>query len=154
MRQPQFPTMSLMIFVAICSVWVLAVSRPTEILTSLVFTTTIGMLGFAILMAAIRRDEQGAFWKGFAICGGLYFLVALAPLLKSGEAPYFLPEILLNDIYLYATTGDSYFIHQLSAPIPSPRPHFVKNAHALLTILLALGGGFIARITATRQPPR
>lgn len=151
MRQPHFPTYGLMIFVGMLSLWLIAVGRPSEVLTSLVFTGTIAVLGFATLLAFAHRDEHRHFWKGFMICGWLYFFFAIGSMLKAGDAPHFLPEILLNDIYLYATTGQTYFIHELSKPVPSPRPHFVKNGQALIALLLGLGGGFLAQIIAARE---
>jgi hypothetical protein len=117
------------------------------------FTATIGILALAVLLAVAHQGNSRHFWKGFAICGWIYFFFAFAPMVYSGDAPHFLPEVLLNDIYLSATTGETYFIHELSKSIQAPRPHFVKNGHALLALLFGLGGGFVARFVALRDVP-
>lgn len=151
MRKPQFPAYGLMLFVGMFSFWLIAVGRPSAILTSLMFTTTVGLLSLSTLLAFTHRGERRHFWKGFAICGWIYFLISFGPMINSGDAPHFLPEILLNDLYLYVTTGQTYFIHELSKPVGSPRPTFVKNGHALIALLLGLGGGFVARFVADRE---
>lgn len=154
MKVPQFPAYSLMLFVGMFCCWLVAVGRPCDLLTSLVFTTTIGLLSFSTLMAMAHRPESRPFWKGFAICGWLYFLFVFAPMVGTGNAPHLLSEVFLNDLYLYATSGETFFIHELSKVTSAPRPHFVKNGHALIALLLGIGGGFIARGIAVRETPR
>lgn len=153
MRQPQFPAYGLALFVGMFACWLIAVGRPSELFTSAVFTATLGLLGFATLLAFSHRPGSRAFWRGFIICGWMYFVVAFLPMINSGETPHFLPEVMLNDLYLYATTGATVYIHELSKPVSSPRPHFVRNGHALLALLLGLGGGFVSRAIAARETP-
>jgi hypothetical protein len=149
---------SVMLVIILVALWAVAARHPNAITTAAVFTATIGVLGIATLLAIAHRDDRRFFWRGFIVCGYLYFFFAFGPILMSNDAPHFLPEVLLNDLwFLWAsdgTSGDTYFMHTLSQQVGSSRAHFVKNSHALLTILVALCGGFIARFIAARDDRR
>jgi hypothetical protein len=151
MKPIQFPTYAVMLAVLLVAIWLVAVRHPNALTTSAVFTTTIAVLGMASLLAVAHRDDRRFFWRGFIVAGWLYFIFAFGPMIMKGDAPYFLPEVLVHDVWLYAQSGSTYFTQNLSAPTTLERPAFVKNAHALLTLLLALGGGFIARFVALRD---
>jgi len=52
---------------------------PTPLWANGWFSLDVAMLTLAVPAAVYRRDEQRAFWVGFATCGWVYFVLSMAP---------------------------------------------------------------------------
>ncbi len=139
-----FPTRSLMAFTALFAVWLTAARYPSPLLTSALFTAALGFLATATCRALAGRGDRAAFWKGAAVCGWCYFVFAFGPSFAAGTGPYFLPEILLNDLSLLMRSGGTYFVASLWQPPAFARREFVTCGHAFLCVAVAVGGGKLA----------
>ena len=76
MNRFRVPIASLMGFVALCGLGAAALSRPSALWSSALYTAVVVVLGVAIGLALRGNGSGRPFWTGFVACGGLYFGIA------------------------------------------------------------------------------
>jgi hypothetical protein len=79
MRHFRFSIRGLMVVIVLLCVSIAALRFPTPLWANFLFSLTVAALTLAVPAAIYRRGEQRAFWVGFAICGWVYFMLALSP---------------------------------------------------------------------------
>jgi hypothetical protein len=79
MRRYSFSIRGLMSIIAIIGLALVSVRTPSRIWANAWFSLALGGVTLAIPAAVASHDERRAFWIGFAVCGGVYFLFSLAP---------------------------------------------------------------------------
>jgi MFS family permease len=79
MRRYSFSIRGLMAFIVILGVAILALRTPSRIWANACYSIALGAVTVSISAAVASVAERRAFWVGFATCGGVYFLFALAP---------------------------------------------------------------------------
>lgn len=72
----QIPLSGLMGIVLVVALGCAALRQPSEFGVSAAITALVGALFMGILAALFRRGEARAFWLGFALFGGGYFVIA------------------------------------------------------------------------------
>jgi hypothetical protein len=68
-----------MVAVVLLAAGFAALRTPTPLWANVWFSIALASLVLAIPAAVYRQGEQRAFWVGFAACGWVYFVLALAP---------------------------------------------------------------------------
>ena len=79
MRHFRFSIRGLMVVIVLLCLAFAALRFPTPFWANVWYSVTVAALTLAVPAAVYRRGEQRAFWVGFATCGWLYFVLALAP---------------------------------------------------------------------------
>src|SRR5262245_58801152 len=79
MRRFRFSVGSLMLTIVLTAAGFAALRSPTPFWANIWFSLVLTALTLAIPAAVYRRDEQRAFWAGFAACGWTYFVLTMAP---------------------------------------------------------------------------
>jgi hypothetical protein len=117
MRRYSFSIRGLMTVIAIIGLALVSLRTPSRIWANAWYTLAMGGVTLAIPAAVASHDERRAFWIGFAVCGGVYFLFALAP------------------------GVDQQASHQLltTAMLDIASPHLVDNSYLLNSYKLAAG---------------
>jgi hypothetical protein len=147
MRCSRFGLSSLCATVALFALGCAALTRPTAIWTSFVFTATSVVLTLAILKALYSSDAMRAFHLGFALCGWLYLLdylvlsnnpshpVLLTSIVLDRSVPYVIPDVFTRDQNGQVNgvnVGSQYSITNYSI-----------IGHCLWATLSALAGGLV-----------
>jgi hypothetical protein len=68
-----------MVVIVLLCIAAAALRYPTPFWANAWFSVTLATLVLAVPAAVYRRGQQRAFWVGFATCGWVYFVLALAP---------------------------------------------------------------------------
>ena len=79
MRRIRFNIASLLVIILVLGIGFAALRESNDLWDSGVFTLTLGILLFSILLAVHRTESRRAFWLGFAIFGWVYLGLALFP---------------------------------------------------------------------------
>lgn len=79
MRRYSLSIRGLMAVIAIIGVALFALRTPSRIWANACFTTALAGVTLAVAAAVATVGERRAFWVGFAVTGGVYFALALAP---------------------------------------------------------------------------
>jgi hypothetical protein len=82
MKHFRFSIRGLMVVIVLLGIGFAALRYPTPFWTNVWYSFTVASLTLAVPAAVYRRGEQRAFWVGFAACGWVYYLLALAPWLE------------------------------------------------------------------------
>jgi hypothetical protein len=147
--------------IAYCGVGFAAVRSPSWIWASTVFSLVVASLAAATLTAVYRLGARRAFWTGFAFCGWLYLGLSSYPWSGSNLSPLIVTSALMDLAYptIGGTGGgggsglvtQSIWEYWSQPPLNAspfnwvvPEP-FRVICHALLTPIVALLGGLLAR---------
>ncbi len=116
MQRYRFSIRGLMIIIMVLAVAFAALRTPSRIWANAWFSLALGGITIAIPAAVVRRGDRRAFWIGFAVCGWVYFLFALSPIVS--EQTY----------------------HQLvtTTVLDLAAPYIVNNQYLLRTYMLAI----------------
>ena len=79
MKHFRFSIRGLMFVIVLMGIGFAALRYPTPLWANVWYSLTLASLTLAVPAAVYRRGVQRAFWVGFAACGWVYFLLALAP---------------------------------------------------------------------------
>jgi hypothetical protein len=147
MHCSRFGLSSLCATVAVFALGCAALTRPTAIWTSFVFTATSVVLTLAILQAPYSGGAMRAFHLGFALCGWLYLFdslvlsntplhpVLLTAIVLDRSVPYVIPDVFTRDQSGQingVNLGSRYSITDYSI-----------IGHCLWAMLSALAGGLV-----------
>jgi hypothetical protein len=171
MRHFRFSIRGLMVVIVLLCLAFAALRFPTPLWANIWFSLTVAALTLAVPAAVYRRGDQRAFWVGFAVCGWVYFILALAPWMQ-GEAGFQLatttildlmsPHIVQKIVPVETTPwqvwnmpddppANSYSVGYVTLISPELYLHI---GHAFFCILIALLGGVMVRyLAATCQEP-
>ena len=147
--------------VTVAAIGSAALANPTDLWASVVFSGTLGLLVVALLVAVARRSA-GAI--GFALCGGAYLGLILAPGAATNIVPNLVtskvlveieprqrtavtgtfqpastPNVSGNIVWAYTLAGASQGLQNWQA---TP---FQRIGHSLFALLFAIVGSVVAR---------
>ncbi len=129
-----------------------AIFYPNEYLTTSFFTATLAILMFALAAAIVCRGSVRAYWIGFAVFGGLYFLAAfygdLQPNYRNEYTFRLVTSELLTSVDGWLNNvrrerGLNFSFTGLHVTLPI--------GHAVTTVLLGLLGGAATEWLFVRQ---
>jgi hypothetical protein len=109
----------LMWFIAIFAVAFVSLRTPTRIWANAWFTIALAAVTLAVPAAIVSRGERRAFWIGFAVCGGVYFLFALAPVVDR-LASHQLVTTTLLDLAASQFVDNAYLLSTQNVATQSP----------------------------------
>jgi hypothetical protein len=93
----RFSLFGLMAAIALVAIFCAAIAAGTVLWLQMVFICTLVVLLIAVLLACWERGPQRAVYIGFAVFGGIYFLLALAPFF-GGNTSALLPSNIMMDL--------------------------------------------------------
>lgn len=96
MRRYSFSIRGLMAFIVILALGLVALRTPSRIWMNAWYSIAIGSVTFAVPAAFATVDERRAFWIGFAITGGVYFLFTLGPWVGDESFHHFITTTILD----------------------------------------------------------
>jgi hypothetical protein len=170
MRHFRFSIRGLMAVIVLLCVAFAALRFPTPLWANFWFSLTVAALTMAVPAAVYRRGEQRAFWVGFAVCGWVYFILALAPWMQ-GEPGFQLATTTILDLMSPHIVQKNVFLSRPTLwqvwntpEVPPANPQFVgyvtlisprvylRIGHAFFCMLIAfVGGGVVRYLAATCQ---
>lgn len=121
MRRYSFSIRGLMAVIVIVAVALVALRTPSRIGASLWFSVALGGVTLSIPAAVATIGERRAFWVGFAVSGGVYFLFALAPWVDERASHQLLSTALLDMASPYLIKND-YLIQSYTYMMNPPSP--------------------------------
>ena len=140
MLRLQFSLGSLSAIVAVVAVLLAALIHPTGLLGSAALTGDVTLLVFATLALAAGGGPDRRFWLGFTVVGWAYFVLVFAEPFKLEIGQYLLTSHLLR----WAGGG-------MAVTSRGELTDFNRFGHSLINVLLATGGGALARFRLGRN---
>jgi hypothetical protein len=170
--KPRVTILGIMAVVALVATALVALRSTLEIWASAYFSLTLALLCTAIPGMAYRRDVRRAFWTGFAAFGWPYLILCFGPVPgTSFKPPPLLTTQLLERAYPYLSTvppkeitvfGNGFWDDSRNIKVTSVaktgRFTFFRNdiedfqraGHAIINLVFACVGGFVAQSFASR----
>jgi hypothetical protein len=142
----RFSLKTLLLTFALVGVGCTAIYYPSSDLTAVIYTATLGVLLYAICAAILQRGGGRAYWVGFAVFGGVYFLLAFYGDLQ----PNYRNEYTFRLITSQALSAIDHWLN-LQRPQRGGSTPFtdlqitMPIGHSVLTLLVGLCGGAVAR---------
>jgi hypothetical protein len=131
MKQFRFSMSTVMAAIVLLGFAFAGLRSPTPLWANLWFSLILATLTFSVPAAVYRRDEQRAFWVGFATFGWVYFVLALAPwfhtemgfqLFSTTILDVLAPHIVQKEYLLRNYVGS--FNPPFNPGVPSPWQHW------------------------------
>lgn len=97
MPRYRFSIRGMMIVVLLLAMAFAGLRTPTRLWANVWYSMALFGVAIAIPLAVAERDGRRLFWIGFAVCGWVYFLVALAPWIEE-QASYRLATTTVLDL--------------------------------------------------------
>jgi hypothetical protein len=97
--RPRVTIGQLVVAVAFCGVAFAALYSPSHLWANALYTTVAIALVVATINVLFSRGSSRAFWAGFLIAGGSYFVTYAVPGLRESICPRLLTEPLLDMLY-------------------------------------------------------
>jgi hypothetical protein len=97
--KPRITIAQLAVAVAFCGVAFSALHSPSQLWANALYTTVFVALVLAAINVLFSRGRSRAFWAGFLIAGGTYFVTYAVPTLRESICPRLLTEPLLDMLY-------------------------------------------------------
>jgi hypothetical protein len=88
MRLPRFPIAGLMGLVVVAAVGVAALRFASELWAGVLLMLTLGVLGAAVLAFHERTEASRSWWRGVALFGWGYVVLAMGPWAAESIAPH------------------------------------------------------------------
>jgi hypothetical protein len=136
MRARQFSISSLVVVIAVLGVAFAALRRPSYLWANVTFSLALAALLVAVLNAILGQAARRAYWLGFALCGGAYFLISAMPGLRETVCPRLASEPLFDLLY----------------PHVAPQPPSPPTTQASQVFLLTNGSGNLQNYTTWTTP--
>lgn len=99
MRRPRYSIAGLSGFIAAAALGLAALSRPSCLWASVMFSLLLICLTVACFGVVFRRGHKRTFWGGFLACGSLYSVLSLAPWFDSHVGHRLFTTAILDLIY-------------------------------------------------------
>jgi len=181
MSRPHFSLGTLLLAVLSAGVAFAALKSPSDTWASALFTLAVAVLLVATLGAVHRRERGRAYWLGFALFGWVYLILSLVP----EPAPRLATTGLLDALFArvhghghaeqvfslaFSPQGNRLVSQGVGftsvrvwdastgrplSPASADPEGFRRVGHSLLTLLIALVGGWVSRYlhgARNRQP--
>jgi hypothetical protein len=161
MRLPRFTIAGLMGLVVVVAVGVAALRFASDLWAGILLMPTLGTLGAAVLAFHERTGSLRSWWRGFALFGWGYLVLAMGPWASEAIAPHLPTTAGLDALYArmhpdseaqadldVANTrlrGGIVLATSNSAPEP-----FLRVGHCLWALLVACVGGVVGRALHAR----
>lgn len=97
----RFTLRGLLITVTVAAIGSAALANPTDLWASVVFSGTLALLMFYLLLAVVRRGAARAVAMGFVLCGGAYLALVLVP----GAETNIVPNLVTSRVLTEAETA-------------------------------------------------
>jgi hypothetical protein len=110
----------LMVLLVLLAAGLAALRTPSRLWANLWFSMSLAALTLAIPAAAYSRGGRRAFWVGFAACGWVYFIIAMAPWFQS-EVSFQLITTAGLDILSPYIVQKEYLLHAYIGGLNPPR---------------------------------
>jgi len=164
----RFSLLELLTLVAVVAVGCVALQYASPVWSSILLTAIVLLLSASVLGAIWRTGTQRACWLGFAVAGGLYFLLAFVPVFSNTVAPGLPTGDVLQD-HLYPRIKKEVPARSIKVrdgtPVRSIRggvtyvavpflPDFSRVSHALGVLVTGILGAGTARWFATSSQAR
>jgi hypothetical protein len=168
----RFSLLELLALVAVVAGGCVALQYASPVRASVLFAAIVLLLSASVLGAIWRTGPDRASWLGFAVAGGLYFLLAFGPGFSSTVAPALPTGEVMQD-YLYPLLCREVPARTIKprdgTPVASIRggvtyiaipflPDFSRVSHALGVLVTGIVGAGMARWFATspqaESPPK
>jgi hypothetical protein len=96
---PRFSIAGLMGLVVVVAVGAAALRFASELWASVLLMLTLGVLGAAVLACHERTEKNRAWWRGFALFGWGYVLLAMGPWASEAISPHLPTTMGLDALY-------------------------------------------------------
>jgi hypothetical protein len=120
---PRFSIARLLAVIALCGVGFAALRSPSQMWASALFAVSLGSLPVALLNAIYSRERRRAFWTGFLVIGGSYFVATQGPWFKDEFGPRMVTTAVLDILYVQVAPAPT--------PPASPASTLLAQAAAL-----------------------
>jgi MFS family permease len=156
MKRLQVSIAAITLIVVACAMALTALRTASDFWLSALYTFTTVLLLVAVIAARFRRGNEKAFWFGFAVFGWGLFLLGYGPWRTSAFDPrkqinvpldrnLITTRVILSLVpYLVKESDDLEDVDKITA-------NTVSIAHMLVTLTLAIGGGFVAVMMRRRR---
>jgi hypothetical protein len=121
MRRYSFSILGLMVVIGILALGFVALRMPSRIWVNAWFSLALGGVTVAVPAAVVTTGDGRAFSVGFAVCGWVYFLFALAPWVDERASHQLLTTTILDVASPYFV-DNTYLINSYKAFVNPPRP--------------------------------
>jgi hypothetical protein len=148
----RYSTKSLFLTFTLVAAGCAAIFYPNEYLITGFFTATLAILMFALAAAAVGRGTVRAYWIGFVVFGGVYFLAAFYGDLQPNYRNEYTYRLVTSELLtlvdgwlneLRAERGLNFSFTALHVTLPI--------GHAVSTVLLGLLGGGVTEWLFRRE---
>jgi hypothetical protein len=150
------------LFVAVLAIACAAVARPTFVGTSIVFSSTILVLGLSIVFAVASSQRQRVFWISFALLGWGYLIITLAPFFAQNIGASVVTTLLLRCVaegvgvkYLdpdgYGGGGGLWGLFRMQYDPTLLWDDLLISGHSMLSLLAGWLGGCVGSIWFARR---
>jgi hypothetical protein len=143
--KPRVTIAQLVIAVAFCGVAFAALRSPSYLWANALYTFVAVSLVLATINVLFSRGRSRAFWAGFLIAGGTYFVTYAVPGLRESICPRLLTEPLLD--MLYANVAPS-------QPAPVQWMGGTLNGNTGMAMMTMMGGMYGTPVPAPAPTSR
>lgn len=105
--------------IAFCALGFAALRQASPMTDQIVFTATLAVLALATILALQQCGRVRAYWIGFAVAGGLYFLASTSPTM----APRLITSRLLANLGNYLPDPNALLAEHARPPISENQPY-------------------------------
>ena len=120
-RRYSFSIRGLMMLIVVFAVGLVALRTPSRIWANAWFSIAIATVSLATVAAVTALAESRAYWTGFAICGGVYFLFSLAPWIHEHTGHQLVTTAIL-DMASPLLIDNTYMLRSYMVTINPPAP--------------------------------
>ncbi|MHB1557176.1 MAG: hypothetical protein ACYC61_06835 [Isosphaeraceae bacterium] len=184
MPRYRFSIRGMMIVVLLLAMAFAGLRTPTRLWANVWYSMALFGIAIAIPLAVAERDGRRLFWIGFAVCGWVYYLVALAPWIEE-QTSYRLATTTVLDVISPGVVDNHYleriYIRSFTSPAPTTpptpwqvwnlaEPHaatwrhgyatlhapflFFRIGHSAFCLIFAMLAGELTRYIGTRNSDR
>lgn len=151
MRAPRFSIARVLLAVVFCGVTFAALRSPSPLWANLLYSAVCVSIVLAAIQVVYCRGPARAFWTGFLIAGGSYFVVYSVPFLRESMCPRLVSEPLVDLLYDRVARAPSSPVPVTPAPgVQSRMTSFVRNSQGLTGTWAVLAAGNTPEPTVTR----
>jgi hypothetical protein len=153
----RIPIRTLMVLILLSAIGLAALRNASNLWAGMMLLTALGIVGVAVLGAAILSGREQCWWGGFAFFGGGYLALAVGPWLSDTFEPKLATSQLIKEIYgwkfespylpkvkvveIDEVKGVSK--ERLVTPKKPAYEYFQRVGHSLFALLAGLIGGSV-----------
>jgi hypothetical protein len=130
----------LLAFIALCGLGLAALRSPSHLWASTLFAVALGSLPVAVLNAIYARERRRAFWTGFLVIGGSYFVATQGPWFRDEFGPRLVTTAVLDLGYVQVAPAPAAPNAAVGTLLAQVSPNGNNAYNELVQQLLALSG--------------